>query len=364
MRPAELLSLTAQFANAAFEPDGWLKALDALAESTGSTRGQLIGIGGPAVVPFNLVTNLAPQALEDFLAINGGDPGVNWRVAAAAGTQSLQVSSEVDYERARPALQTDVYDDFCNQYDMPFGCQTELYSNDGLLIGLAVLRTRSDGPSTAEARMLMEDIAPHVRQAVRTAMILDQRGPELVAGALDAMSMAAFVCDGRGRVRQMTSAAEDIVGTGRPLRLEAGRLRDSSSNDEASVERAVATAMADGLASTIVVGAPDNPTLLSIIPAPARDWSFTFAPGAILILRSGVERGAAKSHLLRALYGLTASEAEVVVCFLAGLSRDGIAAERGVSIGTVQSQMKSIFSKVGVKREADLAIKLAPLIGV
>jgi DNA-binding CsgD family transcriptional regulator len=363
MRPAELLSLTAQFANAAFEPDGWLKALHALAKATGSTRGQLIGIGGPAVVPFNLATNLADQALTDFLALNGGDPSVNWRVAAAAGTQSLQVSFEADYDRARSTLKTDVYDDFCDQYDMPFGCQTELYSNDGLLIGLAVLRTRADGPSTPEARLLMEEVAPHVRQAVRTAMILDQRGPELVAGALEAMSMAAFVCDDRGRVRKMTSAAEDMVSTARPLILESGRLRDGSSKDAASIERAVARTMADGMASTFVVGAPEVPTVLSIIPAPGRDWSFTFAPGAIIIVRSGFERGTASGHLLRALYGFTASEAEVVVSFLGGLSRDAIARERGVSIGTVQSQMKSIFSKVGVNREADLAIKLAPLIG-
>jgi DNA-binding CsgD family transcriptional regulator len=45
-----------------------------------------------------------------------------------------------------------------------------------------------------------------------------------------------------------------------------------------------------------------------------------------------------------------------------GLSRDQIARERGVASATIQSQLKSIFAKTGVSREAALAVKLRKLL--
>lgn len=362
MRSAEMLSLAARFADAAFDGDGWLSALDAFASATGSMRGQLIGIGGPAVVPFNLVTNLPDRALEDFVDINGGDPGINWRVAASLDVGTMEVASEGDYDRVRPLLRTDIYDDFANHYDIPFGCQSQLISEDGFIVGLALLRTRSDGPSTPEARRAMAHIAPHVRQSVKTAMVLERQGAQIVAGTLEAMSITAFICDERGDVRAMTAKAEAMVGGEAGLKLRRSRLSGANPGDDAAIDFALHQASMEGVPSTIVVGLPDAPTIVSFLALPKRSWNFRFVPGALAVVHSGRQGGALGADLLRSLYGLTPSEAEVARAFLAGASRDRIAVERGVSLATIQSQMKVIFQKVGVKREADLAIRLATLL--
>lgn len=57
---------------------------------------------------------------------------------------------------------------------------------------------------------------------------------------------------------------------------------------------------------------------------------------------------------LREYFGFTSAEAEVANGILAGYSIGEIAEARSVSIGTVRIQMKSIFAKAGVNRQADL----------
>ena len=362
MPSSELLTIAARFHEAAFD-GAWLPALAALAEATGSNRGQLIGIGGPDFVPFNLVTNLAEQALDDFIAIDGGDPGVNWRVAATGVVAPMAVAWERDYDDVRPRLTTRIYDDFADSYDIPYGCQTELVSRSGVMIGLAVLRSRADGPSTEAARALMGEVAPHVRDAVMLAMMLEEQGPRLVAGALEAMSITAFVCDIQGDVRAMTASAEALVGQAGPLGVAQSRLTGAAPGDGAALDRALAVAVSTGVGATLVVGRPAAPLMVSIVALPKRAWNFRFAPAALAIVRAPRAGGTLAAELLRALYGLTQSEAEVACAFLDGRSRDAIARERQVSLATVQSQMKAIFQKVGVNREADLAIRLASLAG-
>lgn len=362
MRSAELLSIATRFTDAAFDEGSWIEALDALARTTGSQCGQLIGIGGPAAFPFNFMSNLDPRATEDLATINGGAPEVNWRVAASLQVGTMAVVSERDYARARSSLSTDIYDDFAAQYDIELGCQTALVQEQDLIVGLAVLRGRQDGPTTPEVRRAMGAIAPHVRQSVKTAMLLERQGAQIVAGALEAMSITAFVCDQLGDVRAMTASAEDLVSVGSAMQLRQSRLAGSSPGEDAAIETAILQVSSAGVPTTIVLGMPSAPTAVSFLPLPKRSWNFMFAPGVLAVVRSGrLDHGIA-TDLLRSLFGLTRSEAEIARAFLAGCSRERIARDRGVSLGTIQSQMKSIFQKVGVKREADLAIRLATLL--
>ena len=58
--------------------------------------------------------------------------------------------------------------------------------------------------------------------------------------------------------------------------------------------------------------------------------------------------------LLASLYGLTPAEAELASLLSAGHSIEEAAEIRGVTLNTARSQMKRVFSKTGVNRQADL----------
>ena len=57
---------------------------------------------------------------------------------------------------------------------------------------------------------------------------------------------------------------------------------------------------------------------------------------------------------LGTIYGLTPAEAEVVQLLAKGLPLDEIAADRGISLNTVRSHLKHIFSKTGTSRQGEL----------
>ncbi|HTM60289.1 MAG TPA: hypothetical protein VL199_07995 [Burkholderiales bacterium] len=59
-------------------------------------------------------------------------------------------------------------------------------------------------------------------------------------------------------------------------------------------------------------------------------------------------------ELLAALFRLSRAEARLAVGLLKGLSAAECAAQSGVGVATIRSQLHSIFSKTGVRRQAQL----------
>lgn len=58
---------------------------------------------------------------------------------------------------------------------------------------------------------------------------------------------------------------------------------------------------------------------------------------------------------LGALFGLTDAETRVAADVARGMSPQDIAAEAGVSVETVRKQLKAIYQKTGMQRQAALA---------
>jgi DNA-binding CsgD family transcriptional regulator len=58
--------------------------------------------------------------------------------------------------------------------------------------------------------------------------------------------------------------------------------------------------------------------------------------------------------LVRRLFALSEAEAELSVALCCGKTLDDVATQRGTSINTIKSQLKSIFLKTGTKRQSEL----------
>jgi len=88
--------------------------------------------------------------------------------------------------------------------------------------------------------------------------------------------------------------------------------------------------------------------------------------GAILMIVDPENQHDISISRLAKLFTLTEAEAAVCQHMIAGLSAPEIAESRNVSEGTIRSQFKSIYSKTGVHRRAELlrlAIAVDPPIG-
>jgi len=361
----QVLDLTDRFMAAALDRESWTGALAALAELTGSGHAQLIGIGGAATVPFNIVTDLDEAPLREFVAIDGGNPEINYRVKASISDAELTLRAEEDYAALRPLLRTDTYVDFAHEHDIPHGCQTKLLDGPQGMIGFALLRGKRDGASDARVRDLFMAIAPHVRSAVRTQIALEQSGPALLAGALDKVGVAVFVVEGDGRVVAMTEMAETALSQG-SLRLVRGRLEAADAGDTVRLHQALARHAigAPPPLETVLLPGPNRarPVLIDLVRAARSAASFGFRPHVLAIVRGGGRWHASAAAVLTALYRLSPAEADVALRLAEGATRSGIAEARRASLATVRAQLKSIFAKVGVEREAELIVRLRAML--
>jgi DNA-binding CsgD family transcriptional regulator len=365
------VELTDRFHAAAIDGKGWYPALEGLAEATGSISGELICLGNDAAVHLNIMTNTSPELLEAFIAGAGGDPNINPRVNAGMRAPVLQTLAESDFITPEEHKRHPHYQEFARPFDIPYICLTTLDRPRDGLIGLAVTRTEKQGHINAQQRRAFMSIAPHVRAAVRTHIALEGHGDALLSGALEAVSIPAFICDGAGRVRELTPAAEAIVSSGRGLQLRGGWLRAALPADVQALTEAISHAVsklgqeatAGPRNSTVIVrrSAQDTaPLLLDVIALPHHRFGFTFVPRVLVLLR-GEGVGAAndrRTAILRSVYGMTAAETEIALELLAGKSPEDIAAGRAASVATVRTQIKSVLTKAGARRQIELVARL------
>lgn len=356
------------FSAAALGEKSWYDALDGMAAACGSRSGQLIGIGSQAAVAFNWMTDWSTEAQREFFAINGGHPAVNPRVRVGERAPLLKVLSDGDYVDAQERRTDPYFTEFCRRHDIPYICQTTLIRKDGGLIGLAVNRTQSQGEISQAQRRVFESIAPHVRSAVHMQMALEGQGALVVSDALEAMSLAAFVCDANGAVRAMTPSAEALVSEGNVLGLSGSKLRVAERTEAAALTDAVALA-AGGLirpsnpvSRSVVIGRNrEQPIALKVFSLKRRQHSFGFEPTVLIVVGGSAGKAAERHICLQKVFGLTAAEADVAAKLATGSGTEAIAAQRGVSVGTVRLQIKSIFAKVGVNRRAELVALISHL---
>jgi DNA-binding CsgD family transcriptional regulator len=59
-------------------------------------------------------------------------------------------------------------------------------------------------------------------------------------------------------------------------------------------------------------------------------------------------------RLAALVYGLTAAETHLVRALIAGKTPEEVSEERSVSLATVKTQLRSVFSKTGTRRQSDL----------
>ncbi|WP_137786415.1 helix-turn-helix transcriptional regulator [Sphingomonas sp. 3P27F8] len=354
------------FLTAALEPDRWLESLDMLARHTGARCGQLIGIGGARNIPFNLVSNFDADHIQEFIEIDGGSPIVNFRVAAneelcARGFYD-PIVHEKHYDDVKSRLASDRYEQWCEDLDIPFGCQTNLVVDRVGLIGFATLRGRKDGRTTATQRRVFAKAAQAARRAVRLQERLEGQQAKLLAGAFEGIGIAAFILDARGQLLSHTTGAEAHLRQG-DIRVQHGLLE--ASGRPFSLAQAVSALTSDpGMAHVrFAIDSPGGrpPIHLEGFRLPVRPWSLGKLPFAILVCRKPARDRAGIGAFLGAIYGLTPAEADVAMRLYEGKSRGLIAEERAVTSETLKSQIKRIYDKMGLSGEGDLIRGLAPL---
>ena len=205
---------------------------------------------------------------------------------------------------------------------------------------------------------LLTMLFPHIQNVLRIQQALGtfQDRAKTAESILNASRTASFLLSPSGRVVHMNSAAQQLAVTRDGFIERGGRIspaRVERKSEWSDLIAAAASAPDHPGGAMMLERAPGKRPLQVLVSPFHADHSRR--PGRVLVLATEPDRPLSfPDTVLRQLYGLTAAETEVANGLLTGYAPEAIAGLRNVSVGTVRSQIKSLLSKTGTRRQADL----------
>lgn len=355
-----LQSAIETFRQAALGQTSWQSAMEVLAEAGGGSIGNLVGVEDGRL-QFLWANDADPDLwIEIGEAMNSEQTNPRLRLGGAAGL--FERIEGHDFGSDEMLRRYPHYAEVCRKFDVGFGPQMNLQRTENQYVGLAVLRRRREGHGTAADGAALDALAPYILDAVRLRRSIEDQGALIVRDAMEAMGVAAFLCDGWGRVSRMTPSAEALVGPAGPLVLKNAALAFRTDEQSRRLQEAVAEATANASTPMRTIAASvgrGERVVVQVSPLPLTPGLMGFAPRAIITVRR--RRGPPDPVLVAEAFDLTQAEAEVAVAIAGGDTRDEVAARRCVSVETIRSQLKLIFGKTGVTREAELVARVYEL---
>ena len=235
----------------------------------------------------------------------------------------------------------------------------------GMLARLRFSRRRSEAAFGAAERALVERITPHLRRAIQIYAKLSRTTSErnLYAGAVEQLSVATIILDEQARLLNANAVAQALLDQGDGLSLRGRRLHIEGRDINKELQQAVELIIkAQHRGETSVVRALRIPRSagrsdlgLVVRPVPTSEWSEGQSSpcAAVFISDPDLDESASK-QTLGELFGLTPAEANLALLLARGLSLAEVSEAQNISQHTARAQLKSIFAKTGVSRQAEL----------
>ncbi len=346
------------FEDAAIGLSTWEDATRAFATALGSRSGQLCGLGRRGPLPFNIMTELADNAMADFEAVGGADPWNNSRIRLGLAASELELLDDAHFTHEQDRERAPAFGEWIDHNSIGYSCITNLIKRDDLVVGAAIIRDRHQQPMNAFEKRAFATLSRSLRDKVRLQLLIEGQEARLVAGSFDAIEGCAFVCRSDGEVLGLSSEAEALVERGRWLSIRNNRLiaTDMRSGKElaAALEQAAHGQSPDSLVAHDAQGLP-----LYMELSPFRgSHVLSFQAAALLIARPPRARAQLIASMARAMWRLTPTEALTAAYVANGRSPQRIAELTGVSTGTVRTHLKRIFDKTGARSQVELAALL------
>ena len=187
--------------------------------------------------------------------------------------------------------------------------------------------------------------------------------PVMLERALDMLDCALLIVDDEGKVEYRNRVATALLARAHGgLALAAGTLTAKARRLREPLAQAIRLACAELQSSGLCLPQPGSPPerWLRLVVAPIYFGAAGNRASRAAIWILNTETPAVPSEeLLTALFGLSRAEARLALCMLVGRSAADCARLAGVGLATIRTQLHSIFTKTGVRRQAQLVALLS-----
>jgi DNA-binding CsgD family transcriptional regulator/PAS domain-containing protein len=364
----ETLDTIEEIYEAAGSGHGWDEALAHIAHATGG-KGLLVNpLSSGTLIP-DMLTSELREAIADYEAYwRPFDTRTN-KVLRLGITNGLVTDRTLGIDR-ETAAKDPFIQEFLKSYEIGSFAAQIFRTTDGALFGVGVQRDIRLGDFDERQLRDISLLGRHLTRAFDLAGKLARTGASAVADGFDRFGQGVLVLDETGHVVEMNETVKKMIGKGfiyRHRRLTASDPGNASLLG-AFFGRIRGYLNGGPVAEPILMPPCPNhgPVLLQMIPLRSSSAFQLLQPlrerhGVIVLIAD--LRSTRKVDMDGRLVqlGLTTNEASVARDVGSGASPRDVADQKQISEGTVRFVLKSIYRKLGISKQSELAVLITKL---
>lgn len=356
---------------AALDRSRWCAALEMLRDRAGAWGAQLIAIDQRVgAIAFSCTAGIPTDAeLEYVRRYCALDP----RVGFVLG------NDEHDAWMFDHELLSDEFvagDRFYQELIIPAGLRyiagAKVYADAEVSVILALFRALGQAPLSREETGRLSQFLPHLRRAIALSIQNFRFSTQALVGLeiVNRLKYPVFLIGGQRRIIHANEAGRRALQAGAPLREESDRLTASGTRAARLLREVL-----DEMAAAQTQGVVQQTRVLSLERddgRPLKGFLMPLLPKAVmgvfgptpLIMAAFSDHGSGSlpaASFVMAAYDLTPAEAQVALGIAKGMRPAEVAKALGRGHATVKSQIKSIFSKMGVRSQSAMVSELLSL---
>jgi DNA-binding CsgD family transcriptional regulator len=282
------------------------------------------------------------------------------------------------FERDHPGFVTDldvftleeweadpILTEFWRPAGFGWGVATQIKIPTGENIILHSERKRTEGPVEREIVDELDRLRPHLARAtLMSARLAFERASGAVT-ALEAIGLPAAVLDPHGRLFVASETFNTLMPNVFVDRNSGVELADPRANTMFTTAVTAAIGSRRNVPFSIPLRAVDGhpPMIVHVVPVRGAANDVFSRASVVVFVTPGVIADVPTAEVIQGLFDLTPTEARVARALGRGATVAEIATSNGVAQPTVRNQIREIFAKTGVHRQADLVGVLRGVVG-
>lgn len=348
-----------------FEQDGWNRLLQTLLTEFQSAVVTSVAWSKLSAIPVFTTTTATDRSVmgkyESYY--HTIDPGFGPCLDKVDAIEQIKIFSRYELFPISDFIKTEFYNDFAKHIDSGQSLMATIGNNASEFANIHFHRPFKNCEFSGEEYNLLAALTPHLNRGLRIHREIEglRAKAGLFADALDTHGAATFMLDATGKLLFLNQVSEQILKAG-SLTQRGGRLMARHPQDDAALQAALRPPQPGIAPGEIILRESDRSPALRLAITPVNGGNIPLFLDVAHTSRVAFMVTAAplapNAENLRAAYGLTPAEAEITLLLLQGARAAQIAAARDTSPGTVNTQLKNIYAKMGVAGHVELLVKL------
>ena len=363
-----VLDLVDRIYSAAQDASTWPSALEALGSATGSDAASLLYHNLQSHEgAVDIAVRVAPEAMAEYQAHYyrldpwGNSPKTPMVVGPGAVLDGDELVPRSELHR------TEYYNDFAKPHDLTRVLAGTVLMDGPVISVVSLIRGDRAEPHGGEERRILEAVLPHLIRAMQMHSLLAPAGGGDLYGAamdtLDRLATGVALLAADARALFLNRAAERMLRRRDGLVVDRGCVAAMAAQERDAlrflIRRAARQDANDALhaGGALAVSRPSGRRPYSLLVSPlnrVHGPGGPQQPAVAVFVTDPEDRAGSSTELLMRLFQLTDAEARLVAIIATGTLLGDAADALGIGRDAARMQLKSIFTKTGTTRQAEL----------